>query len=258
MANLSTGRFCWHELVTSDLDKATTFYEQVFGWTHKDSPMPGGGDAQYRMFSLGETTVGGAIKAPPGVPSGWLVYVAVDDVDASAKKITEVGGKIMVPPTTVPDMLRFACAFDPQGAAFGILQPIGAGGNERPNDGPPRNATFCWDELHTKDTAGAKKFYASVFGWGGKGEAGGGDAYWHWQNAGKEIGGMTSHMGGPNVPPHWLAYIAVSDVDAVTKKIESLGGKVLMPTMEIEKVGRFSVVQDPTGAVFSPFRSARL
>ena len=45
---------------------------------------------------------------------------------------------------------------------------------------------------------------------------------------------------------------------AVTKKVTSLGGKVLMPAMEIAKVGRFSVVQDPTGAAFSPFRSARV
>jgi predicted enzyme related to lactoylglutathione lyase len=65
-------------------------------------------------------------------------------------------------------------------------------------------------------------------------------------------------MGGPNVPPHWLAYVAVSDVEATTKKIATLGGKVLIPAMEIPKVGRFSVVQDSSGAVFSPFRSARV
>ncbi len=255
MANPSTGRFCWHELVTTDLALATKFYGELLGWTFRDNPSPTGGD--YRMFSLGEVMTGGAIAAPSGVPSGWLVYVAVDDADASAKKLTELGGKIMVPPTTVPDMLRFACAFDPQGAAFGILQPLGAGASQAPYEGPPRSNTFCWDELHTRDTAAAKSFYSSAFGWTGKGEADGSNGYWHWRNADKDIGGMTSHMGGPNVPPHWLAYVAVSDVDAVTKKAVELGGKVLMPAMEIEKVGRFSVVQDPTGAVFSPFRSAR-
>lgn len=252
MANPSSGRFCWHELVTTDLDAATKFYGELLGWTFRDTPSPAGGT--YRMFSLGETMVGGAMAAPAGVPSGWLVYVAVDDADAAAKKVAELGGKIMVPAMTVPDMLRFACASDPQGAAFGILQPLGAGAGQRPYEGPPRPGTFCWDELHTNDTAAAKKFYSSLFGWTGKGEADGGEAYWHWKHADKDIGGMTSHMGG-NVPPHWLAYVATPEVDAVTAKVASLGGKVLMPTMEIHGVGRFSVVQDPTGAVFAPFRN---
>jgi hypothetical protein len=118
-----------------------------------------------------------------------------------------------------------------------------------------RLGTFCWDELHTRDVAEAKGFYGKLFGWTGK--AAEGDAeYWHWKNAGKDIGGIISQMGGRSVPPHWLAYVAVSDVDGVSKKVETLGGRVVAPAMDIPKVGRFSVVQDPTGAVFSPFRSA--
>jgi predicted enzyme related to lactoylglutathione lyase len=255
MANPNTGRFVWRELVTSDPGVATKFYAGLFGWTVKENPMPGGGT--YRMFSQGEEMVGGAMQAPPGAPSGWLVYIGVEDVDASAKQIQGLGGKIAVPPTTVPDMLRFACATDPQGVAFGILRGIGPGSDRPPHEGPAHLGTFCWDELHTKDLEASKKFYGGAFGWSGKGEQGD-MPYWHVTSGGKEIGGMTSHMGGPNVPPHWLSYIAVSDVDAVSKKVETLGGKVLMPAMEIAKVGRFSVVRDPTGAVFSPFRSARV
>lgn len=253
MANPNTGRFTWHELVSTDPAAATRFYTALFGWTTRENPMPGGGT--YRMFSHGDSIVAGAMAAPPRVPSNWLVYVGVDDVDASAKKIAELGGKVMVPPTTVPNMLRFACASDPQGAAFGILKGFGPDAERPPYEGPDRPGTFCWDELHTPDMNEAKKFYAGIFGWAGKG---GDHEYWHWQNAGREIGGMTSHMGGPNVPPHWLAYVAVADVDATTKKAESLGGKAMIPGMDVPKVGRFSVVQDPTGAVFSPFRSVRV
>jgi predicted enzyme related to lactoylglutathione lyase len=256
MANPSTGRFTWHELVTSDPVATAKFYTGLFGWTVEE--MPAGPMGTYRIFKQGEVGVGGAMKSPPGVPSHWLVYMGVDDTDATAKKITELGGKVVVPPTTVPDMLRFACAMDPVGgAAFAIMTPMGASASIPPYDGPPRPGTFCWDELHTRDLDGAKKFYGAVFGWSGKGSEGA-MPYWHWTAGGKDVGGMTSHMGGPNVPPHWLGYIAVSDVDAVTKKAESLGGKVLMPAMEIAKVGKFSVVQDPSGAVFSPFRSARV
>lgn len=253
MASPSAGRFVWHELVTSDALLATKFYSGLFGWSTQENPMPGGGT--YRMFSQGDTMVGGAMAAPAGVPSGWLVYLGVEDVDGSAKKVAELGGTIMVPPTTVPDMLRFACGADPTGAAFGLLQPFGP--DRPPYEGADRPGTFCWDELHTRDLPAAKAFFMSLFGWTGKGDEGGMD-YWHWRNGGKDIGGMTSHMGGPNVPPHWLSYIAVSDVDGTSKQAATLGGKVLVPAMDIPKVGRFSVVQDPTGAVFSPFRSARV
>ncbi|MBV9946307.1 MAG: VOC family protein [Myxococcales bacterium] len=252
--NPNAGRFVWHELVTSDPARAARFYGDLFGWTASESPMPGGGT--YRMFSLAQNMVGGAMLAPREVPSNWLVYVAVQDVDAAAKKIGELGGRVMVPPTTVPDMLRFACGMDPTGAAFGVLQGLGERSEEPLPDGPPVAGSFCWDELHTRDLAKAKAFYGGLFGWTGKGDSGGME-YWHWIHAGKEIGGLTSHMGGADVPPHWLAYIAVADVDAVTRKAVALGGKVMMPATEIPKVGKFSVVRDPTGAVFSPFRSAR-
>jgi len=252
MTNPNTGRFVWHELVTTDAAVATKFYTGLFGWTVQENPIPGGGT--YRVFSQGSVMVGGAMTAPPGVPSNWLVYIGVEDVDVSAKKITDLGGKIMVPPTTVPDMLRFACGTDPQGAAFGIMKGIGPGSDQPPYEGPDRHGTFGWDELHTRDTGAAKKFYGSVFGWSGKGD---GDEYWHWRNAGKDIGGMMSHKGPPSVPPHWLAYTVVSEVDNLTKKVETLGGKVMAPAMDIPKVGRFSVVQDPTGAVFSLFQSGR-
>jgi predicted enzyme related to lactoylglutathione lyase len=253
MANPNNGRFTWHELMSTDMAAATKFYGGLFGWTVKEMKGPMG---TYTMFMQGEAPVGGGMPSPKGVPSNWLVYVGVEDVDVTAKKITESGGKIMVPPTTVPDMLRFACGMDGQGAAFGIMRGTGPGSDKPMDDGPPRPGTFCWDELHTKDLEAAKKFYTAVFGWGGKGSTGGAMDYWHWTNAGKDVGGMTSHMGGPGVPPHWLAYTAVSDVDGMTKKVETLGGKVMMPAMEIAKVGKFSVVQDPTGGVFSLFRSA--
>lgn len=62
----------------------------------------------------------------------------------------------------------------------------------------------------------------------------------------------------PNVPPNWLSYIAVADVDADTKKTKDLGGKVMMEPVDMPKVGKFSVVSDPTGGTFALFRSARV
>jgi predicted enzyme related to lactoylglutathione lyase len=60
---------------------------------------------------------------------------------------------------------------------------------------------------------------------------------------------------GP-VPPNWMVYFAVADVDASVKKAQSLGAKVLANPMDIPGVGRFATLQDPQGAVFSVFKGA--
>jgi predicted enzyme related to lactoylglutathione lyase len=254
MANPNAGRFVWHEIVSQDIAAALKFYTALFGWTVQDMDM--GPAGKYHMLMKGEDPVGGGMAAPPGAPSYWSVSIGTENADVTAKQIVELGGKLLVPPTTVPDMVRFAVAMDPQGAAFGVAQGMGPGADKPPYDGPPRPGLFCWDELHTKDMEAAKKFYGPLFGWTGKmGE--GAMKYWHWQSGGKDIGGMLTLM-MPNVPPNWLGYIAVSDVDADTKKTKALGGKVMMEPMEMEKVGKFSVVQDPTGSTFALFRSARV
>jgi predicted enzyme related to lactoylglutathione lyase len=253
MANPNAGRFVWHEILSQDLTKALKFYTTLFGWTVKEMPVPNG---TYSMLLKGETAVGGGMAAPPGVPAHWMTSMGVENVDVTIKQIAELGGKVIMQPTTVPDMVRFAVATDPQGASFGVVQGLGASANTPPYDGPPRPGTFCWDELHTKDLEAAKKFYSALFGWTGK--SGEGDMkYWHWQNKGKDIGGMMA-LAMPNVPPNWLGYIAVADVDGDTKKTKDLGGKVVMEPVDMPKVGKFSVVQDPTGATFALFRSANV
>lgn len=253
MENPNTGRFTWHELMTTDTKAAVAFYTALFGWRTQEMDM--GPAGTYTMLFQGEKAVGGCAAAQPGMPSAWLAYVESADTAATAKKIAEIGGQLLMPPTDVPGMVRFAIAMDPQGAAFGVVQDI-SGRQQPAQEGPPVPGTFCWDELHTNDQEAAGKFYGSIFGWTGfVGE----DAmkYHHWRNAGKDIGGMMT-LQMPGVPPNWLAYIAASDVEGFTAKVKSLGGEVLMDTMDIERVGKFSVVQDPTGATFALFRSARL
>ena len=75
------------------------------------------------------------------------------------------------------------------------------------------------------------------------------------KNAEQQFGGImeiTEEMG--DTPPHWLNYIAVSDVDASVKKAESLGAKICVPPQDIPGIGRFSVFTDPTGAAIAVFQ----
>ena len=116
------GDICWNELMTPDAVAAGKFYGTLFGWTVATTPM---GPFIYHTLKQGGKDFGGimAMQGPQwaGVPTHWMMYVAVDDVDATCKKITELGGKVCVPPTDIPPG-RFAVVSDPQGATFSLFK----------------------------------------------------------------------------------------------------------------------------------------
>lgn len=112
----------------------------------------------------------------------------------------------------------------------------------------PVNGDFCWNELSTTDAEAAKKFYADLFGWEYKAGDVAGAQYNEIMANGRPVGGI--HQMGDG-PPQWGAYVAVDDVDAAAKKVEELGGKLCFPPTDIPHVGRFCMINDPTGATIS-------
>jgi uncharacterized protein len=115
------GVFVWDELGTTDVAGAERFYGDVFGWTTKDMGPDYGG---YKIFQQGETRIAGVMALPDAsMPAGWQPYVAVEDVDATTKKATELGASALMEPMDVPDVGRIAVIRDPQGAVFGIIKP---------------------------------------------------------------------------------------------------------------------------------------
>lgn len=116
------GTLCWNELTTRQPDAAVAFYRAVFGWTADAQPM---GPLTYTQWHRGGTVVGGMMPMegdswPAEIPSHWMVYFAVEDTDAAAAKVTELGGMVSVPPTDIPPG-RLAVVNDPHGAVFSIL-----------------------------------------------------------------------------------------------------------------------------------------
>jgi predicted enzyme related to lactoylglutathione lyase len=122
------GTLCWTELVTRDTDGAKAFYSSVFGWGHKTSSFIGTATAtvpEYTEWQVGDRSVAGMRRTdenlPPHLPAHWMVYFAVADHAAAAAKVTELGGTVPGPPTTIP-VGTFALCSDPQGAFFSIIQ----------------------------------------------------------------------------------------------------------------------------------------
>ncbi len=113
--------FGWADLNARGHEKALPFYEKVFGWSPKTTGTP---DRPYTEFQLnGESFVGATEidpMVPPEVPSYWMVYFTVDDVDAAHRKATGLGARELVAPLDFPGG-RMSIVSDPQGAAFGLM-----------------------------------------------------------------------------------------------------------------------------------------
>jgi predicted enzyme related to lactoylglutathione lyase len=117
------GALCWTELTTSDLKAAETFYTGLFGWAPKHGNA--GGMEYTEMSNNGQPGVG-MMPKPPGmpahIPSYWMPYFMVTDVDASAARAKQLGAQLMVPPQDIPNVGRFAIVSDPQNAVFAIFK----------------------------------------------------------------------------------------------------------------------------------------
>lgn len=116
--------FAWAELNSRGFEKAAPFYANVFGWGEKKSPM-GEGQGDYTEFKLNDESIAGGMEmnpmVPKEVPSYWMVYFAVADVDKAFEKALSSGGREMLAPLDFPGG-RFAIVSDPQGAAFGLMK----------------------------------------------------------------------------------------------------------------------------------------
>jgi predicted enzyme related to lactoylglutathione lyase len=116
------GEFCWNELATKDAGAAKKFYAELLGWQLKEGDAAPGA---YTEIVVGDAHVGGIFQAGPehggDMPSQWSAYVAVDDVDAAAARVAELGGKVRVPPNDIPGVGRFCVINDPTGASLSLI-----------------------------------------------------------------------------------------------------------------------------------------
>ena len=115
--------------------------------------------------------------------------------------------------------------------------------------------TFCWVELGTTDGEAAKKFYTQLFDWTfTDSPIGPGMVYTMLKLNGKDVGAlykMPEEMTSQGIPPNWLSYVSVKSADETSDKAKTLGGALMKEPFDVMDVGRMSVIQDPTGAVFA-------
>ena len=244
------GTFCWVDLGTTDAEAAKSFYKGLFGWEFVD--MPAGPGMTYSMAYLDGKDVAALYGMGPneqGMPPHWNSYISVDNADEAAAKARELGGSVLGEVMEVMEAGRMAMVQDPTGAIVALWQPkehIGAKLANVPG-------AFCWNELATRDAKIAGDFYTNLLGWNSEVGQFGPTEYTTFSVGERPNAGMMQMTADwpADVPPHWLVYFAVADCDAGTEQAKSLGATIIMPPTDAGDVGRFSVIQDPQGGVFS-------
>ena len=245
------GKFVWFEHVSTQPKKAQAFYGEVLGWKVEGAPM---GSFTYEMIKTPEGTIGGYAQPQHGEPPHWISYVSVDDVDATARKIVAAGGKLLGEAFDIPTVGRTARCADPLGARFDIF---------RSSQGDPADTKtravghVDWNELLSPDPDKAVAFYEKVLGYTTETmEMPHGGAYRILARDGVSRAGVMKTP-VPQLPSHWLQYLAVDDADAAIARATRAGGQLKMPAMDVKDVGRFAVLTDPLGAAFGIIKPAR-
>jgi predicted enzyme related to lactoylglutathione lyase len=254
VASYPDGTPSWCDLSTTDLEGALAFYCGLFGWEagERGGPEAGG----YTMCSLRGRPVAAAApqmaqQAEQGIPPAWTTYITVADVDALAERVEGLGGQLVSPPFDVLEYGRMCVVTDPSGAPVALWQARqhhGAGIVNEPG-------AMCWNELTTRDPDAAAAFFGGLLGWETQRQGDQPADYREFRRAGeaRSIAGCMPMVGDewPDwLPPHWMVYFAVDDTDAAAARAVELGGTVSVPPTDIEP-GRFAVLGDPQGAVFS-------
>jgi predicted enzyme related to lactoylglutathione lyase len=235
--------------IGADVEAAKSFYGQLFGWSAQDAgpPEQTGG---YGFFTkAGKMVAGYGPQQNPGPPA-WAVYVATANAEEAARRVEQAGGKVVTGPMDVMDAGHMAVFQDPQGAFFSVWQA----GDHKGAQLVGESGALCWVELITRDTEGAKGFYPAVFGWTAETHEGE-MPYTEFRLGSDPVAIMMAMPAGApaDVPPFWLAYFGVDDVDTASARARDLGAAIVMEPTDLPVGGRFAAARDPLGATFGIF-----
>jgi predicted enzyme related to lactoylglutathione lyase len=247
------GKFVWHELTTPNSAGAHDFYSKAVGWTKQAWEH----DKSYSMFVGPNGPLGAAVENRSAVPR-WLAYIGVPNVDAAVATAVRLGGKVLTPPTDVPNAGRHAALVDPQGGTFAVHSSSMPASPER----APSRGEFSWHELATTvDPTLVFPFYAELFGWDEmlRHDMGPMGTYLIFGRNGMQLGGMFNKgdMGMPG-PAYWVCYVSVPNLSQAIDQVKAGRGSLLHGPSDVPGGDKIAQLMDPHGAFFAMHWSASM
>jgi predicted enzyme related to lactoylglutathione lyase len=232
------GSPAWADITVPSLAVARDFYGPLFGWTFVVGGPETGGYTQ--AFLDGRRVVGLTEPTAPSSTPAWCVYLATDDLLATAAAVLDHGGHVVLGTTGL-----YA---DPTGAVFGLWQS----GTHTGWDVEVEPGSVTWTEVMVHDQPRALSFYRDVFGYHVDDLSAPGFTYASLSLGSGPLAGVGQYSpsAGSSAPPAWTLYFAVSSADEAADSISTLGGTVVSPPTDTP-FGRMAIAAGPFGEVFA-------
>ncbi|MEM8560052.1 MAG: VOC family protein [Bacteroidota bacterium] len=213
--------FVWTDLSTFDLAEASRFYAVSLGWNYAsltDDYVVGhaGGEPRAGLYPMPERF------QQIGMPSFWMSYIRVSDIEATVQTAEAHGGRIEVHPKEAPGGGRVALIRDPAGAGFTCYEGYQLATSQQHCHGLP-----AWHELHVSSLERVQAFYGHVFGWTLRATAAPDRHEWIAEDGAVVAGVRVTPNKVKGDKEYWGVYFAVDDLDQATTRIERAGGQVV-------------------------------
>lgn len=246
VADRTPGRFVWYDLITDDIDAASAFYGDLFGWTFEDVP---GASSGFQLIRMDGVPIGGLVyherSHPDSAESQWIGSLSVTNVDSAVTVVLDQGGTVYAGPKDLPLRGRVAVVADPQGAVLALVHTKDGDPAER----EPGMRDWLWQELWTTNDDTALEFYHAMAGYDHESLELQSGEYHVLKYDGQAFAGL-AQLPWDSVPPIWLPYIRVEDPQAVADRVEDLGGRVILSPDQIHS-REAAVIEDPTGGALA-------
>lgn len=247
MAVQPEGTPCWADAMFSDLEGAKSFYGDVLGWTFAEASTEFG---NYTEAYANGKAVAAVVPPMPGQEgqSQWCLYFAARDAAATAARIRDNGGEVLMEPMQVGDFGTMCLARDPGGVVFGLWQA----GTHEGFDTMAEPGAYTWAEVFTREPEKSDAFFPAVFSYRQKEMEDEAMDFRIYDLGDRSVLGrmkMTDDF-PPEVPPYINVYFAVEDCDDAVAKATKIGGVLRFGPMDTP-FGRFAALSDPQGANFS-------
>ncbi len=233
-----SGKFIWHDLLTTDARAAGQFYEKLFGW-HVEYQQG------YAIVYNNGKRIAGILTVKPAEGQEqhgiWIPSVSVSDIDAAVSRVKAGGGKIRKGPMDMKLRGRAALIQDPDGVEMVLL--TARGGDPQDTEAAPGD--WLWNELWSHDPASSEVFYRSVLGYD---TAISKDNYTVLMSHDTWRAGIR-YISDVKQPVSWLPVVRVTDPQAVSSRVEDLGGVVWIAPNEAPSQGNTALISDTTGAL---------